>query len=134
MNLTAQIKATGACFRASPPPKSKGRSGGVRGVSVKRALQKAEYARLLPIWRAKHPVCEVCPVIQAAGFKVVCLGATDHPHHVKGRRGELLCDTRYFKSCCGGESHPQWIHFTNKDDAIQLGLLVQPVTRPTSPR
>lgn len=113
------------------PPKLVSRGRGakqvkMKRVSTRRAAQIARYKAMLPGWIARHPVCEVCPIIiKMGGFDVHCLGKTDHPHHVKGRRGELLCDERYFLACCGGESHPQWIHQTNKEDAIRLGLLIQ---------
>jgi len=110
-----------------PPPRQKAKKGrfkAIRKVSSRRAAQLREYAKMLPAWKERHPVCEVCPVINAAGFNVKCLGKTDHPHHVKGRIGKLLTDERYLLACCGGESHPSFIHFTNKADAIALGLLV----------
>ncbi len=78
---------------------------------------------MLPGWRRRHPVCEVCPIIKAAGFAIVCKKVTTHPHHVRGRLGALLCDERHMLACCSGEAHPTWIHQTHKADARMIGLL-----------
>jgi len=111
--------------QVSPKREKGGARGYIRRETPARAAQKARYKAMLPGWVARHPVCEVCPIINRNGFSVRCLGKTRHPHHVKGRRGELLCDERWMLACCGGESHPTWIHQTHKQDAINLGLLIQ---------
>jgi len=126
LNRPKSVRPPRKRIRQVSPKRGK---GGVRGYirreTPARAAQKARYRAMLPGWIREHPVCEVCPIINANGFSVRCLGKTRHPHHVKGRRGELLCDERWMLACCGGESHPQFIHQTHKQDAINLGLLIQ---------
>ena len=95
----------------------------MRKISARRAEQLAEYRKLLPGWIAAHPKCEIGPRFRAAGVMVKCKGKTTHPHHVRGRIGKLLCDTRYFLASCSGECHPQAVHYTHKKEAKALGML-----------
>lgn len=94
----------------------------IRRVSPKQAARNAEYAKVRGQWMPLHPVCEVCPVILAAGFKVRCTRVSTHPHHMNGRTGPNLCDTSTWKASCDGTGHPEWIH-NNMGKARAIGLL-----------
>ncbi len=94
----------------------------IRRVSKKLAARKAVYRKVVAAWLPLHPWCEIGPVLHKAGYRVRCKKITEHPHHVRGRTGDLLTDTRYFKASCGGECHPAFIH-NNPGIARQLGLL-----------
>lgn len=115
-----EVRKTSTTMKRSPLK----RKSGLRRVSPKRAKDMAVYRAMLVGWMAKHPYCEIGPRIKAAGYSVRCLGKTTHPHHVKGRIGKLLYDERYLLASCGGECHPQFVHETNKDVAVKLGLII----------
>lgn len=85
-------------------------------------LKNAEYRKVKDAWMPLHLVCEVCPVIRAAGYPVLCTRVATHPHHVKGRLGTNLCDTSTWLSSCNGTGHPEWIH-NNPGKARAIGLL-----------
>lgn len=103
-------------------PKQKMRSR-IRRISPKHQRELAIYNRMLPGWKKRHPVCEVCPKFHAAGIMVKCKIVTSHPHHVRGRIGKLLYDERYMLAACSGEGHPDAVHLTHKSEARKLGLL-----------
>lgn len=95
----------------------------IRRVSVKRARQLAEYRKKVAAWLPLHPTCEIGPKLKAAGFfHVRCKKVTKHPHHIKGRLGELLCDERYWLASCDGECHPKFVH-DNPSTSRLLGLI-----------
>jgi len=124
-NLSQQISQTGNCLREPPKVKKGEKRGYIRRENPRRAAQKRQYRALLPGWIAEHPRCEIGPILKQNGFNVHCTGRTVCPHHIRGRRGELLCDTRYFIAACDGECHIPFIHRHHKADAIRLGLLIQ---------
>ncbi len=49
-----------------------------------------------------------------------CINCADDIHHLKGRRGKMLTDERYWTFLCRG--HHRWIH-DNTRSARALGLL-----------
>ena len=95
----------------------------MRRMSKKREKELAEYARISTQWLKAHPNCEIGEALLLAGYPVACKLLSNHVHHVRGRRGSLLCDTRYFMASCNGECHPRWIHQTHPKQARELGLL-----------
>lgn len=94
----------------------------IRRVSKKQAARLAEYRKVKAEWALIHRFCEIGPILHKAGYAVQCKRITDHPHHVRGRSGSLLSDTRYWKASCRGECHPAFLH-NNPGIARELGLL-----------
>ena len=92
-------------------------------VSNRRRRENPAYEAAVAAHLADFPACQIGPRIRDAGFEVRCLGVATHPHHVRGR-GRYLCDRSTFLSSCGGECHPEWIHWTHVKEARALGLLV----------
>lgn len=105
--------------KACPKPRKR-----VRRVSPKHQRELAIYNRMLPGWKKRHPVCEVCPRFHEAGIMVKCKIITTHPHHIRGRIGKLLYDESNMLASCSGEGHPEAVHFTHRDAARKLGLLI----------
>lgn len=83
-------------------------------VSPKQKKRLAKYALVRAEYLAEHPRCE-------ARIPDVCLGLATDIHHVKSRIGDLLTDTRYFKSLC--RACHSWVH-DNHYDAKNLGLIL----------
>lgn len=94
----------------------------IRRVSNKRAKENREYAKVKAAWLPLHPTCEIGPKLARAGINVRCRKVTTHPHHIRGRIGTMLCDTRYWLASCAGECHPHFIH-NYPHTARRLGLL-----------
>lgn len=65
-----------------------------------------------------HPICGVCLVL---GFD--CPNPSSEVHHLRGRNGRLLCDTRFFAPSC--RAHREFPH-QNPALARELGLLSSP--------
>lgn len=53
-------------------------------------------------------------------FKGCYYGAQKTPHHIRGRLGALLCDTRFWLAVCF--KHHNWIH-KHPDAARKRGYL-----------
>lgn len=93
-------------------------------MSAKRQTEKRLYDKMTkPQYLQSHPRCEIGPIISKTGRLVKCRFISRHIHHVKGRRGSLLNDTRFFLASCNGECHPQWVHQTHVAEARELGLI-----------
>jgi hypothetical protein len=82
----------------------------------------ARYRAVRGRWLLGHPKCEIGPIIEAAGYKVRCTRVATHPHHMKGRVGELLFDTKFWLASCSGECHPVWVHQSHVAEAKKLGI------------
>ena len=75
----------------------------MRNRSLKRAKQEREYKVVRKEYLEANPECE-------AKLKD-CTGQATEIHHMAGRIGLLLCDTKNFKALCNGchrwaELHP----------------------------
>lgn len=62
-------------------------------VSGKRAVQLREYAKKRKAFLEKRPFCE-------AEWESDCMMRSQDLHHLKGRRGDLLNDERFFLAVC----------------------------------
>lgn len=62
----------------------------IRKVSKSRARQNREYTKLKAAFLEANPLCQAC-----SDFGTVPARSTE-VHHVRGRSGKLLCDTRYW--------------------------------------
>lgn len=76
--------------------------------------ERKRYESLKRKWHAEHPLC---------GFRGCIANAEIHPHHIRGRLGALLCDTRFWLPVC--RKHHNWIH-EHPNDAREMGFLAQP--------
>ncbi len=92
------------------------RRTGIRRVSPKRAKQNRDYTKLRREFLIQHPVCELFCKVE--GFFV----KSNQVHHVRGRSGALLCDTRYWLAGCS-DCHPRRVHETQVAQARLLGFL-----------
>jgi len=86
-----------------PEPKAKVQKMHIAKRSPKRAKQEREYTKLRNDYLAANPTCE--------GQLTGCTGVATELHHSIGRLGELLTNTKYFKSSCHNcnmraETHP----------------------------
>jgi hypothetical protein len=61
--------------------------------SKKMVKSLAEYQKIAAKFKRDHPVCQ-------AQLKDVCKTKTTDVHHMKGKIGELLTDTKYFLAVC----------------------------------
>lgn len=61
----------------------------IRSVSKLQARRLRIYAVIRKTYLLEHPICEVCKTAWS-----------DQVHHVRGRSGELLFATKYFKAMC----------------------------------
>jgi len=82
----------------------------IRSVSVRRAAQLREYAKLKAKWIKDNPTC-MC---------YGCTAPTEDVHHMRGRIGGLLNDQRWWLPVC--RAHHEWIH-RHPDTARKLGYL-----------
>lgn len=131
---------------AKPYRRSKAKGKALKAISAKRKVQVAEYARVGKAWllRTENTVCGVClarsmkvkwshikrglvtmgedaiRTLIEAGAKVT--PATEK-HHYRGRRGRLLCDTRFFIATC--RQCRDFPH-ENPREARELELLAPP--------
>lgn len=108
---------------AKPYKRSKAKGKALKAISAKRKVQVREYSRIGREFLAKpeNSVCGVClarsmqvpwsvikrGLVQMGEAGISTLreaGATVTPatekHHYRGRRGRLLCDTRFFIASC----------------------------------
>ena len=108
MNLTAQIKATGHCFR-SPRPKKKGK--GIPAMSEKRKVEIRVYTQLRKKFLKQNPMCE------AGAFG--CTKRATQIHHTKKRGKNYLNVETWMPTCA--HCH-RWIE-DHKDQARELGWL-----------
>lgn len=76
----------------------------IRPVSKARARKNREYEKLKKEWRSKliNAWCKVCGQ-----------PSEKSPHHVRGRVGRLLCDTRFWIPVCRAchdriHMNPKW--------------------------
>lgn len=86
--------------------------------SVKQKGRDREYGKAQKQWLAANPLCAFCLRLGLGEVK-----ATE-VHHIRGRNGALLCDTRFFASSCRG--HRLWPH-ENPVEARAAGLLASAV-------
>lgn len=90
----------------------------IKPISPRQAERNKEYALMKKSWRAT--VVSFDPRCAYSG----CRNPVERtPHHIRGRIGSLLCDTRYWVAVC--REHHQWIH-AHPNQARELGLLAQP--------
>lgn len=69
--------------------------------SPKQRARLAAYAKVRKAWLAEHSRCAVCLLI---GMET----PSTEPHHMRGRVGSLLCDTRFWIPIC--PDHHRFIH------------------------
>lgn len=81
----------------------------LRKASKKRASEGREYTIVSRQFLADNPTCQLCYKMDSSEL-----------HHMRGRAGRLLTDTRFFSACCSA-CH-MWIH-ANPNKARELGLL-----------
>ena len=83
----------------------------IRRVSIKRAAQLKDYAKLRKKFLEENPLCEVCKDANAIEI-----------HHSAGRTGRLLNDETHFVAVC--RSCHNWIH-ENIQQAREAGWIAQ---------
>lgn len=81
----------------------------IRRISNSRARQLKEYSKLKRAFLKQHPYCAVFPARRASDI-----------HHIRGRTGRLLLDTRYWLAV--SRAGHNWIH-QNPALARQRGFL-----------
>ena len=81
----------------------------INNVSSKKLLELAKYRIVRDQYLKDHPVCEF----------YTCDCREVELHHGKGRTGDLLSNTDYFKSLC--REHHRWVE-ENPVEAKELGL------------
>lgn len=81
----------------------------MRRLSKKRASQENKYRTIRKKFLEQNPDC------------IRCNGMATEIHHAKGRIGDLLLDTQYFKPVCRYCHH--WIE-NHPKEAKELGLSV----------
>lgn len=69
----------------------------MKRVSDRQRKRLAEYSKLKREYLKQHPFCEVYPDRRSEDI-----------HHLRGRTGRLLCDTRYW--CAVSRAGHVWIH------------------------
>lgn len=69
----------------------------IKKVADKRKEQNKAYAALKKSWLLLHPVCEI------GGLNCQIIG--QDIHHQKGKEGDLLLDTRFWKVACRNCHH-----------------------------
>lgn len=89
-------------------------------LDTRRSIRAREYKKAKAVWWEKVKM-EFCPVMLAI-FGLFC-PVSPSPHHIRGRLGSLLCDTRYWLAC--SEAGHRWIH-DNPSEARKHGWLAQP--------
>jgi len=87
----------------------------VNKVSTSQAARLAEYRNVARAWIKN---CQGCAVCQGRAT----ISRPVHVHHVRGRLGALLTDTRFFLAM-HDDCH-RWVH-EHPDDARKLGLLAR---------
>jgi hypothetical protein len=140
MNLSAQIKATGNCFKVGAKrPKAKKR---IRPVSPKRAKELAIYRRRRPGFLKEHPWCQIwlaknayneadafehdgmIPIDWDNGCGVVGyhhVPPSTEIHHTNQRHGIRLLDERYWLAASRPEHN--WVK-DNQSEARRIGVLI----------
>ena len=94
----------------------------IRSVSKLQARRLRLYAVIRKTYLLEHPLCEACPIIRPyAGVSKNTAWATDI-HHTRGKLGELLFATQYFKAVCS--TCHRYIH-DHPHQARELGLLCE---------
>lgn len=114
----AGLKRTGFKKKAYPWARNPKPKIPMRQKSDKQKVRDREYGKVQKRWLILNPFCAICRYL---GFGEV--KATE-VHHIRGRNGALLCDTRFFASSCRG--HRMWPH-DNPVEARAAGLLASAV-------
>ncbi len=99
-------KPLGAPMRRTP----------LRKVSKSQARRIAKYRPIAHGFLLAHPICGICLV---RGGEV---RPSTEIHHIRGRNGPLLFDTRFFCASC--RACRLWPH-DNKEEARKLGVLAE---------
>lgn len=87
------------------PPKVRRR---IRQKSKRQGQRDRRYSKVANEFKTRHPFCQVCEEFHPASK-----ARTEDVHHRKGRRGDLLFDTRHFLATCRRHhdeihSNPKW--------------------------
>jgi hypothetical protein len=94
---------------------------GIRAVSKSRARKNAEYERTKRAW---WPTVKGswCPVMGEIFGKLIQV--CKKPHHIRGRDGSLLCETRWWLAVADPDRYPahRWIH-DHPEEAQRHGWL-----------
>jgi hypothetical protein len=88
--------------------------------SKSRAAINRLYEARSRIFREEKKICEVCPVLKAAGIKTFCSGKAEAVHHTRGKATIelLLKEIWWLASCFWGNG---WIE-DNSEKAFELQL------------
>lgn len=86
----------------------------LRRVSKKRAVENREYAKVRAVYLLEHPLCAGCKLRGQRQYTATQI------HHVKGRTGRLLIDSRHFMGLC--EDCHSFVHASPRR-ARELGML-----------
>lgn len=113
--MTVDSKGFKAQAEQLRPEASK--AGGIRMCSAPEKVRMDVYNPIAAMFKLLHPFCQVCVW---KGKLTSQARDTDDVHHMRGREGMLLFDTRYWLASCR-DCH-QWIH-NSPGDAKGLGLL-----------
>ena len=96
----------------------------IRSVSKLQARRLRLYAAIRMRYLIDHPRCEACPKVNLLdGFPLKNAKWANDIHHTRGKLGELLFATQYFKAVCF--TCHRYIH-DHPNQARELGLLCQP--------
>jgi hypothetical protein len=88
----------------------------VNAMSDKHRERQRRYRPIAEQFKRERPLCECCAFVEPGAVP----RPTEDVHHVRGKLGELLFDTRYFKAACR-RCH-NWIGAFPKQARV-LGLL-----------
>lgn len=93
----------------------------IRKVSANQARRLRLYRAIRARFILEHPLCEACiPISNRMGYGLQHARFTDDIHHTRGRTGELLFATQFWKAVCR-KCHVFIGHYPNV--ARELGLL-----------
>jgi hypothetical protein len=68
----------------------------MKRIRAKRALEMRVYRSMKEQWLRQHPYCQMPSETGAP----TCMRRAVQLHHMKGRMGSLLCDTRFWMGVC----------------------------------
>jgi len=86
----------------------------LKATSEKQQDRLAKYRKARAPYLRSHRWCRVCKEIFGVAIR------STEVHHIRGRNGPLLWDTRFFAATC--RSHRMWPH-DNPIEARAVGLL-----------
>jgi hypothetical protein len=95
----------------------------LRKVSKGQAARLRLYRAVRQRFLLDNPICQACiPISRHVGFPLKDARWAEDVHHLRGRAGKLLCETKYWIAIC---RHCHIYVGNNPNAARQLGLLCE---------